>query len=127
MSLQHFQGNPDYSNPAYNTEYGIYSEGCGLNNVLMSWGHDDYMYLVCILSKPPNSPYTTFLLNLPHIMFSKSSNGPFLRTVSRWPRGITLLFLQLVFSSSDTIHFTVLCELSLTTMLLKNLVDCFNL
>ncbi|CAH9065646.1 unnamed protein product [Cuscuta europaea] len=41
-----FKQNPDYDNPAYNTKYGVYSEGCGLDNVLMSWGHDDYMYLV---------------------------------------------------------------------------------
>ncbi|KAL3618010.1 hypothetical protein CASFOL_038331 [Castilleja foliolosa] len=33
-------------NPAYNSEFGVYEKGCGLNNVFMSWGHDDYMYLV---------------------------------------------------------------------------------
>lgn len=38
--------NPDFNNPNYNTKAGIYSEGCGLENVFMSWGHDDYMYLV---------------------------------------------------------------------------------
>ncbi|TYG97880.1 hypothetical protein ES288_A10G072900v1 [Gossypium darwinii] len=43
---KYFEENPDYHNPAYNTKYGVYSEGCGLNNVMMSWGHDDYMYLV---------------------------------------------------------------------------------
>lgn len=43
---KYFKENPDYSNPAYNTKFGVYSEGCGLDNVLMSWGHDDYMYLV---------------------------------------------------------------------------------
>lgn len=43
---KYFKDNPDYSNPAYNTKFGIYEEGCGLDNVLMSWGHDDYMYLV---------------------------------------------------------------------------------
>lgn len=43
---KYFEENPDYINPAYNTRYGVYSEGCGLDNVLMSWGHDDYMYLV---------------------------------------------------------------------------------
>ncbi|XP_058067669.1 probable inositol oxygenase [Magnolia sinica] len=41
-----FDQNPDFNNPAYNTKLGVYSEGCGLNNVLMSWGHDDYLYLV---------------------------------------------------------------------------------
>ncbi|KAF5190624.1 Inositol oxygenase [Thalictrum thalictroides] len=43
---KYFEGNPDYYNPEFNTKNGIYSEGCGLNNVMMSWGHDDYMYLV---------------------------------------------------------------------------------
>ncbi|XP_016494567.1 inositol oxygenase 2-like [Nicotiana tabacum] len=43
---EQFKGNPDYNNPAYNTKNGVYSEGCGLDNVVMSWGHDDYMYLV---------------------------------------------------------------------------------
>lgn len=47
--LQHFNGNPDHNNPAYNTKLGVYSEGCGLENVVMSWGHDDYMYLVYTL------------------------------------------------------------------------------
>lgn len=43
---KYFKENPDYNNPTYNTKYGVYSEACGLNNVMMSWGHDDYMYLV---------------------------------------------------------------------------------
>ncbi|XP_021765384.1 inositol oxygenase 1-like [Chenopodium quinoa] len=43
---KYFALNPDYNNPAYNTKYGMYSEGCGLENVLMSFGHDDYMYLI---------------------------------------------------------------------------------
>ncbi|KAL8458425.1 hypothetical protein ACS0TY_036080 [Phlomoides rotata] len=43
---KHFNENPDYNNPAYNTKFGVYENGCGLDNVLMSWGHDDYMYLV---------------------------------------------------------------------------------
>ncbi|CAN1164894.1 Inositol oxygenase 2 [Linum perenne] len=43
---KHFKENPDYKNPEYNTKTGVYSQGCGLNNVMMTWGHDDYMYLV---------------------------------------------------------------------------------
>src|SRR5580698_187054 len=39
-----FANNPDYSDERYNTKYGIYSEGCGLRNVTMSWGHDEYLY-----------------------------------------------------------------------------------
>lgn len=30
----------------FSTEYGIYEKNCGLENVLMSWGHDEYLYQV---------------------------------------------------------------------------------
>ncbi|GKV11845.1 hypothetical protein SLEP1_g23064 [Rubroshorea leprosula] len=46
IHYKYFKENPDFNNPAYNTKNGIYSEGCGLDNVMISWGHDDYMYLV---------------------------------------------------------------------------------
>lgn len=39
-----FKLNPDYNNAAYNTKYGVYSPNCGLRNVHMSWGHDEYIY-----------------------------------------------------------------------------------
>lgn len=41
-----FKFNPDSQNPQYSSQYGIYEPGCGLDNVTMSWGHDEYMYLV---------------------------------------------------------------------------------
>ncbi|OMP06456.1 Inositol oxygenase [Corchorus capsularis] len=46
VHFKYFKENPDFNNPKYNTKNGIYSEGCGLDNVLMSWGHDDYMCMV---------------------------------------------------------------------------------
>jgi inositol oxygenase len=39
-----FKSNPDFCNEQYNTEYGVYSPNCGLKNVHMSWGHDEYVY-----------------------------------------------------------------------------------
>ena len=39
-----FANNPDYTNPKYNTKYGVYAPNCGLRNVTMSWGHDEYVY-----------------------------------------------------------------------------------
>jgi inositol oxygenase len=39
-----FDANPDSRNKEYNTKYGIYSPNCGLDNVHMSWGHDEYVY-----------------------------------------------------------------------------------
>ncbi|KAL2484935.1 Inositol oxygenase 1 [Abeliophyllum distichum] len=45
-SILHHKENPDSENTSYNTKYGVYQQGCELENVLMSWGHDDYIYLV---------------------------------------------------------------------------------
>jgi len=39
-----FANNPDYSDSRFNTQLGIYQQGCGLRNVDMSWGHDEYVY-----------------------------------------------------------------------------------
>ena len=39
-----FEANPDSKDERYNTKYGIYKHGCGLKNVTMSWGHDEYLY-----------------------------------------------------------------------------------
>ncbi|TDL25299.1 myo-inositol oxygenase [Rickenella mellea] len=41
-----FAGNPDTYDPVYSTRYGIYKPHCGLENVMLSWGHDEYMYHV---------------------------------------------------------------------------------
>lgn len=39
-----FVNNPDYNDERYNTKYGVYEPNCGLKNVQMSWGHDEYVY-----------------------------------------------------------------------------------
>lgn len=39
-----FNTNPDHTDERYNTKLGVYKENCGLNNVHMSWGHDEYLY-----------------------------------------------------------------------------------
>jgi inositol oxygenase len=41
-----FADNPDAKVPAYQTSNGIYEEGCGLDRVHLSWGHDEYLYQV---------------------------------------------------------------------------------
>lgn len=39
-----FEANPDSKDERYNTKYGVYSPNCGLENVKLSWGHDEYLY-----------------------------------------------------------------------------------
>jgi len=52
-----FTENPDYQIPAYQTSFGIYEEGCGLDKVHMSWGHDEYLYNVVKEHLPTESLY----------------------------------------------------------------------
>ena len=39
-----FAANPDMQNPQLQTQHGVYAPNCGLENVHMSWGHDEYLY-----------------------------------------------------------------------------------
>ena len=39
-----FENNPDSKDPIYSTKHGIYTPGCGMDNIMLSWGHDEYLY-----------------------------------------------------------------------------------
>ena len=45
MFAEFFEGNPDQTNPQFNTQLGMYTQNCGLDALLMSWGHDELMYV----------------------------------------------------------------------------------
>jgi inositol oxygenase len=42
-----FKFNPDVNDKVFSSPYGIYKPNCGLDNLNMSWGHDEYMFMVC--------------------------------------------------------------------------------
>jgi len=46
-----FQNNPEFNHPVYSTDLGIYQKNCGLMNLVMSYGHDEYLYQVLIHNK----------------------------------------------------------------------------
>ncbi|PON81090.1 Inositol oxygenase [Trema orientale] len=73
---KYFKENPDYNNPAYNTKYGVYSEGCGLDNLLLSWGHDDYMYLVARENKTTLPPAALFIIRY-HSFYPLHTGGAY--------------------------------------------------
>jgi inositol oxygenase len=52
-----FDANPDSNDPRYNTKYGIYEPNCGLRNVHMSWGHDEYLYHIMKPYLPESALY----------------------------------------------------------------------
>ncbi|EGD72371.1 myo-inositol oxidase [Salpingoeca rosetta] len=43
--------NPDTQVKEYSTDAGIYEPGCGLRNITMAWGHDEYLYQVLLHNK----------------------------------------------------------------------------
>ena len=43
---EYFAHNPDSQRTEYQTLNGVYEEGCGLDKVDLSWGHDEYLYHV---------------------------------------------------------------------------------
>jgi inositol oxygenase len=45
-----FALNPDSENSAYNTQYGMYEKACGLDDLLVSFGHDEAIYHAMVVN-----------------------------------------------------------------------------
>ncbi|MEJ7605955.1 MAG: inositol oxygenase family protein [Bryobacteraceae bacterium] len=52
-----FRDNPDSKVPEYQTRNGVYEEGCGLDKVNLSWGHDEYLYMASRDYLPEEAQY----------------------------------------------------------------------
>lgn len=52
-----FKDNPDSANPRFTSDLGVYERGCGLRNIHMSWGHDEYIYNVAKGKLPEEALY----------------------------------------------------------------------
>lgn len=52
-----FSENPDNEHPVYSKKCGMYSPHCGLDQVHMSYGHDEYLYHVCKNYLPEEAAY----------------------------------------------------------------------
>lgn len=52
-----FDANPDKQVPEYQTRTGVYQEGCGMRNVDLSWGHDEYLWMVTKRYLPEEAQY----------------------------------------------------------------------
>lgn len=49
--------NPDFNNELLNSKYGIYQAYCGLDNVKISFGHDEYLFKVLTSNTNHLFPY----------------------------------------------------------------------
>jgi inositol oxygenase len=54
-----FADNPDRRDPRLHSSCGVYDPGCGLRNVHLSWGHDEYLYHVVKDRLPEPALYMT--------------------------------------------------------------------
>lgn len=54
---QYFADNPDAANERFQTRLGVYREGCGLDQVHLSWGHDEYIYQIAKPYLPTEALY----------------------------------------------------------------------
>ncbi|XP_043121015.1 inositol oxygenase isoform X2 [Puntigrus tetrazona] len=72
-----FEGNPDEKNHALNTEFGIYEPKCGLDNILMSWGHDEYLYRVMKFNKCTIPEEGLYMIRF-HSFYPWHSNGDYM-------------------------------------------------
>ncbi len=54
---EYFESNPDSKDERYNTKFGVYEPNCGLRNVHMSWGHDEYLYQMTKNHLPESALY----------------------------------------------------------------------
>ncbi|XP_027204562.2 myo-inositol oxygenase [Dermatophagoides pteronyssinus] len=80
---QTFQDNPDTSNPDYNTEYGIYEPNCGLKQVVMSWGHDEYMYQILKNHPDCSLPEQAFYIIRFHSFYPWHTGGDYYHLCSK--------------------------------------------
>jgi len=71
-----FKLNPDYKHPVYSTKNGVYTEGCGLDNVTFSWGHDEYLYQVCVRNKSTLPPQALYMIRY-HSCYAVHQGGAY--------------------------------------------------
>lgn len=54
---QFFADNEDVKESRFQSRLGVYSEGCGLDKVHLSWGHDEYLYHIAKDHLPTEALY----------------------------------------------------------------------
>jgi inositol oxygenase len=71
-----FVGNPDGKHPIYSTKYGIYQPNVGLENLMLSWGHDEYLYQVLKHNKSTLPPQALNIIRF-HSFYPWHSSGDY--------------------------------------------------
>ena len=68
--------NPDMLNDKYNTILGMYDGHCGLDNVICSWGHDEYLYQILKNSNHILPPEALYIIRY-HSLYAYHTHGAY--------------------------------------------------
>lgn len=85
---QFFQANPDRRRRAYMTATGMYTPGCGLQSVLMSWSYAEYLYLVLLKNRVPLPSEALFLIRYQKFLALFRNNQPYNELLSKSDRAM---------------------------------------
>ena len=79
--------NPDMNNEKYNTKLGIYSYGCGLDQVKCSWGHDEYLYQILKHNKI-DLPEEAFYIIRYHSLYAHHKENSYNHLLSEYDKSM---------------------------------------
>ena len=68
--------NPDMKSAVYKTKLGIYTENCGLDNTICSWGHDEYLYKILKHNNCSLPDEALYIIRF-HSLYSYHTNGEY--------------------------------------------------
>ncbi|MDN5204963.1 inositol oxygenase family protein [Fulvivirgaceae bacterium BMA10] len=69
--------NSDMSDERYNTSQGIYQTRCGLDNLTLAWGHDEYLYQVLSHHKANKIPKEGMVMIRYHSFYPWHTGGSY--------------------------------------------------
>lgn len=69
--------NPDMTDERYNKPSGIYEKGCGLDNLTLAWGHDEYLYQVLANHEDNKLPQEAMVMIRYHSFYPWHSGGSY--------------------------------------------------
>ena len=99
--------NADSDKPQYAGRVGMYEEGCGLDQCLISYGHDEYLYQVLTENKNCRLPREALYCIRYHSLYPWHTHGAYTRLESAYDRmmkGWVLLFNGESLSSTHVTH-----------------------
>jgi len=73
-----FKDTKMWKEPIYNQLYGIYTKGCGLRNLIMTWGHDEYLYNVLRHNRNHKLPIKYMNIIRFHSFYSWHTGGDYM-------------------------------------------------